>query len=64
MLISIKDIVHPVTNEIVAKKDDYIDEILAEKIETAGIQNAYIRSPLTCDSKKRNLCEVLWSRSC
>ena len=56
-----KDIVHPVTNEIVAKKDDYMDEILAEKVETAGIQNAYIRSPLTCDSKK-GICVKCYGR--
>ncbi|MDC3223128.1 DNA-directed RNA polymerase subunit beta', partial [Pelagibacteraceae bacterium] len=56
-----KDIVHPVTNEIVAKKDDYMDETLAEKVETAGIQNAYIRSPLTCDSKK-GICVKCYGR--
>jgi len=56
-----KDIVHPVTNEIVAKKDDYMDEILAEKVEMAGIQNAYIRSPLTCDSKK-GICVKCYGR--
>ena len=56
-----KDIIHPVTNEIVAKKDDYMDEILAEKVETAGIQNAYIRSPLTCDSKK-GICVKCYGR--
>lgn len=56
-----KDIIHPVTNEIIAKKDDYVDEILAEKVETAGIQNAYIRSPLTCDSKK-GICVKCYGR--
>ena len=38
-----------------------MDELLAEKVETAGIQNAYIRSPLTCDSKK-GICVKCYGR--
>ena len=43
---------HPITSEVIGNKDDYIDEALAEKIESAGIQKVYIRSALTCDSKE------------
>ena len=43
---------HPASGEIVSSKDDYVDEIVAEKIEDSGVETAYIRSPLTCDSKK------------
>ena len=56
-----KDVVHPLNNEIVAKKDEYIDEIIAEKIQDSGVQTAYIRSPLTCDSKK-GICVKCYGR--
>jgi len=55
------DIKHPVSDEEIAKKDDYIDENLADKIETAGVQKLYIRSPLTCDSK-RGICVKCYGR--
>ncbi len=56
-----KDIFHPLTNEKIASKDDYIDEIIAEKIQDSGVQTAYIRSPLTCDSKK-GICVKCYGR--
>ncbi len=55
------DVNHPITGENIAKKDDYVDEVVAEKIETAGIQSVYIRSPLTCDSK-RGICVKCYGR--
>ncbi len=56
-----KDINHPLTSEKIASSGDYIDEILAEKIEESGIQTAYIRSALTCDSKK-GICVKCYGR--
>ncbi len=52
---------HPITSEAIGSKDDYIDEALAEKIESAGIQKVYIRSALTCDSK-RGMCVKCYGR--
>ena len=56
-----KDVNHPISGENIAKKDDYVDESVAEKIENAGIQSVYIRSPLTCDSK-RGICVNCYGR--
>ena len=52
---------HPASGEIVSSKDDYVDEMVAEKIEDSGVQTAYIRSPLTCDSKK-GICVKCYGR--
>jgi DNA-directed RNA polymerase subunit beta' len=52
---------HPITSESIGNKDDYIDEILADRIESAGIQKLYIRSALTCDSK-RGMCVKCYGR--
>ena len=52
---------HPASGEIVSSKDDYVDEIVAERIEDSGVETAYIRSPLTCDSKK-GICVKCYGR--
>ena len=56
-----KEVNHPASGEIVSSKDDYVDEIVAEKIEDSGVETAYIRSPLTCDSKK-GICVKCYGR--
>ena len=56
-----KEVNHPASGEIVSSKDDYVDEIVAERIEDSGVETAYIRSPLTCDSKK-GICVKCYGR--
>jgi DNA-directed RNA polymerase subunit beta' len=56
-----KDVNHPLNNEKVANRGDYIDEIMAEKVQDSGIQTTYIRSPLTCDTKK-GICVKCYGR--
>ncbi|MBS1062345.1 DNA-directed RNA polymerase subunit beta' [Gluconobacter wancherniae] len=46
-----KDILHPVTGEIVAARNVLIEEATAEAIEKAGVESVEIRSVLTCDSR-------------
>ena len=50
-----EDIKHPITEELIVAKGSYIEEQAADQIEESGIQNVYIRSALTCESK-RGLC--------
>jgi DNA-directed RNA polymerase subunit beta' len=45
------DIAHPETGEILARKNDEINEEQAEMIEGAGVAKVRVRSVLTCDSK-------------
>ncbi|MFN3959855.1 MAG: DNA-directed RNA polymerase subunit beta' [Parvularculaceae bacterium] len=45
------DIAHPETGEVLARKNDEINEEQAELIEGAGVAKVRVRSVLTCDSK-------------
>jgi DNA-directed RNA polymerase subunit beta' len=46
-----QDVHDPVNDELICPINTLIDETLAKKIETAGIESVMIRSVLTCDSK-------------
>jgi len=46
-----EDILDPLTGEIIAKRNDIIDEPLCDRIEQAGIDEVLIRSVLTCSTK-------------
>ena len=56
-----EDIKHPITEELIVAKGSYIEEVIADQIEESGIQNVYIRSALTCESK-RGLCVKCYGR--
>ncbi|MBL6840764.1 MAG: DNA-directed RNA polymerase subunit beta' [Pelagibacterales bacterium] len=56
-----EDIKHPITEELIVAKGNYIEEVIADQIEESGIQNVYIRSALTCESK-RGLCVKCYGR--
>jgi DNA-directed RNA polymerase subunit beta' len=45
------DVAHPETGEILAKRNDEINEEQAEEIEGSGVTKVRVRSVLTCDSK-------------
>jgi len=45
-----EDVVDPLTNKVVVKGGELIDEALADVIEVAGIETIKIRSVLTCES--------------
>ena len=46
-----KAIYHPVTKELLADKDEFVDEIKADEIADLGIKEATVRTLLTCNSK-------------
>jgi DNA-directed RNA polymerase subunit beta' len=46
-----KDVVHPVTNEILVARNDMITQNLAFEIVGAGVKEVEVRSILTCNSK-------------
>ncbi|MGL4850430.1 MAG: DNA-directed RNA polymerase subunit beta', partial [Clostridium sp.] len=48
---SAEDIIDPVTGEMLAAFDTYMDQPLAEKITKAGIKKVKIKSPFTCKCK-------------
>ncbi len=45
-----ENIVNPVTDEVIAKENQIINEEMAQKIEDLGLESIRVRSPLTCES--------------
>ena len=48
---SAKNVYHPVTDELLLKAGQLIEEVEIAKIDAAGIESLMIRSVLTCESK-------------
>ncbi len=46
-----EDVLDPYTKEVIARRNEIVDEQLADRIVHAGIEKVLIRSPLTCESK-------------
>ncbi|MEM8914583.1 MAG: DNA-directed RNA polymerase subunit beta', partial [Pseudomonadota bacterium] len=49
--VTVEDIVHPLSGDVVVKSGDLIEEVEVDAIEQAGIDQVLIRSPLTCETK-------------
>jgi DNA-directed RNA polymerase subunit beta' len=58
---ALEDVFDPVTDELLVKTNQMIDEDLVIKIENAGIERIKIRSVLTCKSK-RGICALCYGR--
>jgi len=57
-----EDIYHPVTEELIIEAGETITETIAETIEDANIDSVYIRTVLTCESR-RGLCAKCYGRN-
>lgn len=57
-----KDVYKPGTKEIIAKRDEYIDEDLAQKIVDAGVTSMEVRSVLGCQAKQ-GVCAKCYGRN-
>lgn len=57
-----EDIYDPVTEEIICPINTLIDEQMAKKIESTGIERVVIRSVLTCDSMQ-GVCRRCYGRN-
>ncbi len=55
------DIVHPETGEVIVAQNEEIDEKKIEEIAAAGLTSVYVRSPLTCKSR-RGTCRLCYGR--
>jgi DNA-directed RNA polymerase subunit beta' len=51
-----KDVVHPETGETIAVRNQQLDEDIVKVIEKSGVQQAFVRSPLTCEAA-RSVCQ-------
>ncbi|RME92460.1 MAG: DNA-directed RNA polymerase subunit beta', partial [Bacteroidetes bacterium] len=56
------DVEHPVTGEILAAAGDFVTPAIAEKIEQEGVETVYIRSVLTCETK-RGVCAMCYGKN-
>ncbi len=59
--VALDDVVSPFTGEVIVAANQEIDELLAKKIEDAGIDRVKIRSVLTCQAK-RGICALCYGR--
>ena len=55
------DIVKPGTDEVIVRKGQMIDELMADAIHEAGVQKTRIRSPLTCEAEE-GVCANCYGR--
>ncbi|MBN1368016.1 MAG: DNA-directed RNA polymerase subunit beta' [Dehalococcoidales bacterium] len=55
------DINDPKTGEIIVARNEVIDEIKAKEIVAAGIHQVYVRTPITCQSR-RGCCQKCYGR--
>ncbi len=59
---SLHDVYHPVTDELLVRGGEYIDEATAKLIEEAGVEEVTIRSVLTCETK-RGVCAKCYGKN-
>jgi len=60
--VSVHDIYHPLTNELLVESGQGINELIAHKIQDSPIERVEIRSVLTCESKK-GVCAKCYGRN-
>ncbi len=60
--VSVHDIYHPLTGELIVESGEQITEPLAKKIQDSPIERVEIRSVLTCESKK-GVCAKCYGRN-
>ncbi|MCF8066939.1 MAG: DNA-directed RNA polymerase subunit beta', partial [Desulfarculaceae bacterium] len=58
---ALKDITDPLTDEVLIKAGDEIDEVGVSLLEEAGVEKVDIRSVLTCESR-RGVCSKCYGR--
>jgi len=56
-----EDVTDPATREIIVARNQLIDEVAAERIEKAGVEQVKIRSVLTCESR-HGVCALCYGR--
>ncbi len=55
------DVIHPETEEKVLSAGDMIDERVVQQLETAGIDEVFVRSAITCDTRY-GVCSLCYGR--
>ncbi len=50
------DVKNPLSGEVIAPAGQVIDEVVAEEIETAGVDEVKVRTVLTCEAAHNGIC--------
>ena len=56
------EIKDPLSGDVIVKASQVIDEVTAEQIETAGIDEIQVRSVLTCEAESHGVCAKCYGR--
>ncbi|MBL4805708.1 MAG: DNA-directed RNA polymerase subunit beta' [Rhodobacteraceae bacterium] len=56
-----EDVIHPKTGEVLAVRNQLLDESKADEIDAAGLQSLQMRSPLTCEADD-GICAQCYGR--
>ncbi len=51
-----EDVKHPITGELIATRNQDVSDDLAKAIDKAGVEEVFVRSPLTCEAS-RSVCQ-------
>ncbi|AFZ21189.1 DNA-directed RNA polymerase subunit beta' [Allocoleopsis franciscana] len=51
-----EDVIHPITGEVVAERNQDISDELSKEIARSGVKEVFVRSPLTCEAS-RSVCQ-------
>jgi len=54
-------VAHPQTGEVLGERNQEIDETLAAAIEEAGVEDVFVRSPMTCQLRQ-GICALCYGR--
>ena len=52
---------HPKTGELLGDRNDIVDEDMSEAIDKSGIEEVYVRSPMTCEMRY-GMCQMCYGR--
>jgi DNA-directed RNA polymerase subunit beta' len=55
------DVLHEETNELIAESGTLINERMVERLETNGVDQVYVRSPITCETRF-GICSQCYGR--
>ncbi|MFO7170234.1 MAG: DNA-directed RNA polymerase subunit beta', partial [Chloroflexota bacterium] len=55
-------VVDPQTGEVIAERNQEVDEALAQRISAAGVNDVFVRSPLACQAD-HGICRMCYGRN-
>ncbi len=54
-------VLHPKSGDLIGDADQLIDELMAQRIDKAGVTEVYVRSPMSCEMR-HGLCQLCYGR--